>query len=130
MSLKTGDKLGPYEVIAPLGKGGMGEVYRALDARVHREVAVSAGGGVFPRWSADGTRLFYLTLSGDVMTVDVQAGASFQHSAPQRLFGNVAPAPWSLTPAGDRFLVSRTSVGAGPPPPFTMVLNWMGRLRP
>jgi len=91
---------------------------------------ISAGGGVFPRWSADGTRLFYLTLSGDVMTVDVQAGASFQTSAPQRLFGNVAPASWSLTPAGDRFLLARQSVSADPPPPFTMVLNWMGRLRP
>ena len=68
---------------------------------------ISAGGGLWPRWSADGKRLFYLALNGDVMAVDVQAGASFQHSAPQRLFGNVAPASWSLTPAGDRFLFAR-----------------------
>src|SRR5579871_4583890 len=40
MPLSTGDKLGPYEILAPLGAGGMGEVYRAKDTRLKREVAV------------------------------------------------------------------------------------------
>jgi len=40
MSLAAGIKLGPYEVLAPLGAGGMGEVYRAKDTRLGREVAV------------------------------------------------------------------------------------------
>jgi serine/threonine protein kinase len=40
MSLAGGTKLGPYEVIAPLGSGGRGEVYRALDPRLGREVAI------------------------------------------------------------------------------------------
>jgi len=40
MSLAAGTKLGPYEVIAPLGAGGMGEVYRARDTRLGREVAI------------------------------------------------------------------------------------------
>src|SRR5438552_9957960 len=40
MALAAGDKLGPYEILAPIGKGGMGEVYRARDTRLHREVAV------------------------------------------------------------------------------------------
>ena len=70
---------------------------------------ISASGGMWPRWSADGKRLFYITLNGDLIAVDVQAGASFQNSAPQRLFGNVPPASWGLSPAGDRFLFARTT---------------------
>ena len=40
MALNPGTKLGPYEVVAPAGAGGMGEVYRARDARLNRDVAV------------------------------------------------------------------------------------------
>jgi len=40
MSLSAGTKLGPYEILAPLGAGGMGEVFRARDTKLDREVAV------------------------------------------------------------------------------------------
>jgi serine/threonine protein kinase len=38
--MNTGDKLGPYEIVAQIGAGGMGEVYRARDSRVGRDVAI------------------------------------------------------------------------------------------
>ncbi|MGH9363698.1 MAG: protein kinase domain-containing protein [Thermoanaerobaculia bacterium] len=40
MSLAAGSKLGPYEILSPIGAGGMGEVYKARDTRLEREVAV------------------------------------------------------------------------------------------
>ena len=40
MSLSAGTKLGPYEIISPLGAGGMGEVYLANDGKLDRKVAI------------------------------------------------------------------------------------------
>ena len=40
MALTAGTRLGPYEILAPIGAGGMGEVYRASDTKLDREVAI------------------------------------------------------------------------------------------
>jgi eukaryotic-like serine/threonine-protein kinase len=40
MTIAAGTKLGPYEIVSALGTGGMGEVYRALDTRLDRTVAI------------------------------------------------------------------------------------------
>src|SRR5262245_13726424 len=40
MALSTGSRLGPYEILSPLGAGGMGEVYRAKDTKLERFVAI------------------------------------------------------------------------------------------
>jgi serine/threonine protein kinase/Tol biopolymer transport system component len=61
MPLSSGDKLGPYSIVAPIGAGGMGEVYRARDSRLGRDVAIK----VLP----------------DAMTNDAQALARFEREA-------------------------------------------------
>jgi eukaryotic-like serine/threonine-protein kinase len=45
MTLPAGTRLGPYEIVAQLGAGGMGEVYRARDTRLERSVAIKVLGG-------------------------------------------------------------------------------------
>jgi tetratricopeptide (TPR) repeat protein len=53
MPLHPGEKLGPYEILGPIGKGGMGEVYRARDPRLNRDVAIK----VLPQaFATDATR--------------------------------------------------------------------------
>jgi len=47
MPLSVGDKLGPYEILAPIGAGGMGEVYRAHDPRLRRDVAIKISAAQF-----------------------------------------------------------------------------------
>ena len=54
MPLGPGTRLGPYEILAPIGAGGMGEVYRARDTRLKREVALK----ILPEtFAADSERL-------------------------------------------------------------------------
>src|SRR5580658_725026 len=47
MPLSAGTKLGPYEILEPIGAGGMGEVYRATDPRMGRDVAIKVSGERF-----------------------------------------------------------------------------------
>src|SRR6202166_603703 len=47
MALKPGDKLGPYEIISIIGKGGMGEVWKARDPRLNRDVAIKVSAQQF-----------------------------------------------------------------------------------
>jgi serine/threonine protein kinase len=69
MPLSTGTRLDSYEILAPLGAGGMGEVYRARDISLKRDVAIK----VLPAfWSRDPDRLHRFDL-------EAQAAAALNH---------------------------------------------------
>ena len=51
MSLSSGSRLGAYEVLSAIGAGGMGEVYRARDSRLNRDVALKVLPEIFARWT-------------------------------------------------------------------------------
>ncbi len=64
MSLAAGTRLGPYEILSPLGAGGMGEVYRARDTKLGREVAIK----VLPElFAADPERLARFSREAQVL---------------------------------------------------------------
>ena len=64
MSLPAGTRLGPYDIVAPLGAGGMGEVYRATDTRLKRQVAVKI---LPPALAADPDRLARFQREAEVL---------------------------------------------------------------
>jgi Tol biopolymer transport system component/tRNA A-37 threonylcarbamoyl transferase component Bud32 len=93
---------------------------------------VSSGLGGLPRWSADGSRLFYVSAATfGMMAVDVDTRAGFQTGTQRRLF--TAPPPllpvgWDLTKDATRFLFVTTPTG-GRTSPFTVVVNWAAALK-
>ena len=77
MSLTPGDRLGPYEIVSPLGAGGMGEVYRAHDPRLKRDVAIK----ILPEaFAADAERVARFQREAEVL-------ASLSHPNIGGIFG-------------------------------------------
>lgn len=82
MALLPGTRIGPYEIGAPIGAGGMGEVYRARDPRLQRDVAVkvipptfSAGtdGADYPFWSPDSRSVGFFA-GGKLRKIEASGG--------------------------------------------------------
>jgi serine/threonine-protein kinase len=77
MPLTSGDRLGPYEILAPIGAGGMGEVYRARDTKLGRDVALKVLPQVF---AADAERMARFRREAQVL-------ASLNHSNIAAIYG-------------------------------------------
>ena len=77
MSLPTGAKIGPYEIVALLGAGGMGEVYRGRDSRLNRDVALKI---LLHNFAADADRMARFQREAQVL-------ASLNHPHIAALYG-------------------------------------------
>jgi len=64
MALTPGSRLGPYEILSPLGAGGMGEVYRARDTKLNRDVAIKV---LLPAVANDPDRLARFSREAQVL---------------------------------------------------------------
>ena len=148
MALKPGMKVGPYEVTAPLGAGGMGEVYRATDTKLGREVAIKVlaegftgdaermarferEARVLASLNHANTELFYRS-SDQLMRVAVKAGSSFDSGRPAPLL-DLPPTPREVQASYDVFpdgsFVTVASDPNAPPPHVIVVLNWLDELQ-
>src|SRR5690242_9786262 len=77
MSLRPGAVLGPYQILFAVGAGGMGEVYRARDTRLHRDVAIKVLPEVFTH---DPDRLARFTREAQIL-------AALNHSNIAQIYG-------------------------------------------
>src|SRR5260370_30029399 len=77
MRLSVGERLGPYEILAPIGGGGMGEVYRARDTKLKRDVALKVLPEAFAR---DPERMARFQLEAEVL-------ASLNHPNIAQIYG-------------------------------------------
>jgi Tol biopolymer transport system component len=113
-------------------ESGRWEVYLAAFPSFTEKRQVSNGGGVQAIWRKDGKELFYLTLDGKLMAVDVKGGAVIETGQPKLLFQTsirVAPTidQYCVTGDGKRFLFGEP-VEEGEKP-MTVVLNWPAAIR-
>jgi len=95
---------------------------------------LSTQGGAEPRWRGDGKEVFFLAPDGHVMSVSIDATASFQPGTARPLFDARLPdfsnpyrSSYDVTPDGQRFLINTASEGSDSP--ITVVVNWTRLLR-
>ena len=93
MALTPGTRVGAFEILGILGRGGMGEVYRAQDTALGREVAIKILPEVF---AADPDRSARFALEARVL-------ASLNHPNVGAIYGLMK---YAVTPDGERFLVN------------------------
>jgi Tol biopolymer transport system component len=112
---------------------GRNEIYVKAFPAQPQAFPVSRGGGFSPRWRGDGKELFFLSLDGSMMAVDIDTTKEFVAGVPRKLFStHLRPGnnkPYAVTKDGQRFLIPQIGEGS----PITVVLNWnalLGNKRP
>jgi Tol biopolymer transport system component len=112
-------------------ESGKDEIYVAplsTSSQLHGKWKVSSDGGTRVHWRRDGKELFYSTVSGTIMSVDISADSVFASGPPRALFRTETdPAGWDVSPDGQRFLIAIPD--QTPINPFIVLLNWRNLLQ-
>ena len=143
MALNVDSRLGHYDVTALIGEGGMGQVYRATDTNLDRQVAIKVLPDAF---SSDPDRLARFEREakvlasvdpGTIMAVPVTSGDELVLGRPEVAVQGAYASPrntgthYDVTPDGRSFLLlveEEVPEGEATPPPFMIVLNWTQEL--
>jgi Tol biopolymer transport system component len=112
-------------------ESGRWQVYVVPFPGLGSKYQISTDGGQQPRWRRDGKELFFLSRDRKLMTTAVEAGATFEFSAPTALFETRAHEPltaeefftYDVTADGQRILIN-VNAEQNNPPPVDIVLNW------
>ncbi len=132
MGLPPGTKLGPYQVLAPLGAGGMGEVYKARDTRLERTVAIkvlpqhlSASLEVRQRFEREAKTISQLSHPHICALYDVGNQDGVEYLVMEFLEGETLA---DVSPDGRRFLAVVPEVIADELP-LNVIVNWTSEVR-
>ena len=112
-------------------ESGRFDVYVQSFPLSDKKWSVSSDGGRLPLWRDDGRELFYLTLDGQVMSVDVKTDGIFESGRPKQLFQTQmrqAFMPYAVSADGSRFLIIAPRQ-ANNSTPLVVVLNWTAKLK-
>jgi eukaryotic-like serine/threonine-protein kinase len=128
----TSDESGKSQIyVQPFNAPAAAESSSAGRTPITGKWMVSSDGGTTPLWERDGKELFYLSLDGEAMAVDVNTSGIFQAGVPKPLF-KTPPGVlfWDISSDGKRFLMVAPSntAAASAPVKFTVVLNWQTAL--
>jgi Tol biopolymer transport system component len=90
---------------------------------------ISKGGGLSPHWRGDGKEMFYMTVDGAIMSVDIDTKSGFQPGVPKQLFklpGEVRF--WDVARDGQKFLIP-VPASAASSSPYNVIVNWTSTLK-
>jgi Tol biopolymer transport system component/tRNA A-37 threonylcarbamoyl transferase component Bud32 len=115
-------------------ESGTSQVYVISFPARDQKRQISDTGGAQPRWNRDGTELYYVSLDGKMMAVNIKTGAKLDSGIPHVLFDTgisveTTRDQYAVTADGQRFLVLKPLSGAVQQP-LTVIVNWTHLLKP
>jgi len=128
----------PIWVAYTSNESGQNEIYVQSFPAGSGKSRISANGGVEPRWRRDGKELFYLSLTGKLMAVEVKTAPAFEYGSRKELFQTPVAGGgpgfglvynYDVAPDGNRFLFIDQGAGEADSSLITVVLNWPEMLK-